>query len=98
MTSENISKIEAQTRGQNQNQLWYASRKGVITASKAHEVFAKMKKVIKGTGRYVNLWVLNQKIPGLTFVNPNMPSLKYGRDMEPEAINTFTTDIMKKNS
>ena len=24
-----------------------------------------------------------------------MPSLKYGRDMEPEAINTFT-DIMKK--
>ena len=44
MTSERISKTEAQTRGQNQNQLWYACRKGVITASKAHEVFTKMKK------------------------------------------------------
>ena len=96
MTSENI-KIEAQTRGQNQNRLWYACRKGVITASKAHEVFTKMKKVIKWTGGYVNLWALNQKISGLTFVNPNIPSLKYGRDMEPGAINTFA-DIMKKNS
>ena len=53
MTSENISKIEAQTRGKNQNQLWYACRKGVITASKANEVFTKLKKVIKGTGGYV---------------------------------------------
>ena len=34
MASENISKIEAQIRGQNQSQQWYACRKGVITASK----------------------------------------------------------------
>ena len=51
MTSENISKIEAQKKEQNQNQLWYACRKGVITASKAHEVFSKMKKVIKEIGK-----------------------------------------------
>ena len=78
MTSENISKIGAQTRGQNQNQLWYACRKGGITASKAHE-----------------LWALNQKISGLTYVNRHIPSLKYGRDVESGAINTFA-DIMKK--
>ena len=59
MASENISKIEAQTSGQNQNQFWYACRKGVITASKAHEFFTKLIKVIKGTGGYVNLWVPN---------------------------------------
>ena len=29
-----------------------------------------MKNVIKGTGGYVNLWAQNQKISGLTFVNP----------------------------
>ena len=46
MTSENISKTVAQTRGQNQSQLWHACRKGIITASKAHEVFTKMRKVI----------------------------------------------------
>ena len=81
MTSENISKVEAQIRGQNQSQQWCACRKGVITASK---VFTKMKNVIKGTGGYVNRWAQNQKISGLTFVNPNIPSPKYGRDMEPE--------------
>ena len=54
-----------------------------------------MKKVIKGTGGYVNLWAQNQKISGLTFVNPNISSLKCGRDMEPEAIN-ICTDIMQK--
>ena len=55
MRSEKISKTEAQTRWQNQNQLWYPCRRGVITASKAHEVFTKMKKVIKETGGYINL-------------------------------------------
>ena len=25
----------------------------------------------------------------MTFVNPNIPVLKYGRDMETEAVNTF---------
>ena len=29
-----------------------------------------MQKVIKGTGGQINLWALNQKISGLTFVNP----------------------------
>ena len=67
MRSENISKIEAQTRWQNQNQLWYPCRRGVITPSKAYEVFTKMKKVTEGTGGYVNLLELNQKIPRLNF-------------------------------
>ena len=68
----------------------------VITAPKAHEVFKKMKKIIKGTGGYVNLWALTLKISGLTFVNQNIQPLKYGRDMEPQAINTCT-DITKKS-
>ena len=61
MTNKNISKIEAQARGQNQNQLWYVCRKSITTASKAHEVFTQMKKVIKGTGGYVNLWALTRR-------------------------------------
>ena len=55
-----------------------------------------MKKIIKGTGGYVNLWALTLKISGLTFVNQNIQPLKYGREMEPQAINTCT-DITKKS-
>ena len=61
----------------------------VITASKAHEVITKMKKVRKGGGGVVNIWSLKEKISGMTFVIPNIPSLKYRRDMEIEAVNTF---------
>ena len=32
-------------------------------------------------------------ISGMAFVNPNIPALKYGRDMEIEAVNTFAEYI-----
>jgi len=54
-----------------------------------------MNKLEKGGGVHINMWSLNQKISGLTFVNPNIPALKYGRDMEIDAVNTFT-GLMKK--
>ena len=36
----------------------------------------KMQKVIKGTGGYVNMWNLIQKISGFTFINPKHTSLE----------------------
>ena len=84
MTEENIDRIEVLTRGQNTNDSWYQFRKYVITASKSHNIIAKM-----------NMWSLFQNISGLTFVNPNIPSLKYGTCMEVNASNTFD-DLMKK--
>ena len=47
-------------------------RKGVITASKAHEVITKMKNVRKEDGGVVNIWSLKEKFSGMTFVNPNL--------------------------
>ena len=40
-----------------------------------------MKKVGKGGGDVVNIWSLKDKISGMEFVNPNIPALKYGRDI-----------------
>jgi len=95
MIKDSLNNIEIITRGQSENEQWYLFRKGVITASKAHEVITKMNKLEKGGGVHINMWSLNQKISGLTFVNPNIPALKYGRDMEIDAVNTFT-GLMKK--
>lgn len=77
------------TRGQAANKNWFLFRKAVITASKAHDVLSKMKRVAKGGGGYIDMWALNQKVSGLTFVDPNIPALKYGRTMESDAVNTF---------
>ena len=32
---------------------------------------------------------LKEKISGMTFVNPNIPDLKYGKDMEIKEVNIF---------
>ena len=37
--------------------------------------------------------VIERKISGMASVNPSIPALKYGRDMEIEAINTFAEYI-----
>ena len=44
------------------------------------------------------MWSLNQNISGLVFVKPNIPALKYGRDMEIEAANTFIEFIKGKHT
>ena len=56
-----IRKTEICTKGQCCNEKWYLCRKGVITASKAHEVITKMKTVRKGGGGVVNIWSLKEK-------------------------------------
>ena len=89
LTKLNISQIEILTRGQNTNECWYSYRKGVITASKGHDVKVRMEKIRKNMGNNENLWQLFQKISGLVFVNPNIPALKYGREMEVNAVNKF---------
>ena len=61
---------------------------------KAREVVTKMKKVRKGRRGAVNIWPLKEKKnSGMTFVKPNIPALKYGRDMEIEAVHTFAEYI-----
>ena len=42
--------LEIKTRGQSDNDLWSAVRKGYLTASKHHDIFTKLNRVIKTTG------------------------------------------------
>ena len=92
-TKENTETIEKLTIGQ-----WlFEHRKCFITASKAREVVTEMNKAEKGGGDTINIWTLNQKISGLVLVKPDIPALKYGRDMEIEAANTFIEFIKRKH-
>ena len=74
---------------QSDNTAWFKFRKGTIIASKSHDIKTKMEKFIKGGSGYVNMWSLCQKMSGLTSINPNIPALNYGRDMEQHALNAF---------
>ena len=54
-------------------------------------------KVKKGGGGAINMWSLNQKISGLFFFMPNIPAMKYDRNMVIEAANTFVEFIKGKH-
>lgn len=92
ITPDIITKLEVLTRGQSNNEAWYECRKGVFTASKAHDILTRMRKFKHDNT--LNLWNLFQIISGMVFVNPNIPALKYGRDMESFALEKFV-DLMK---
>ena len=64
--TNNVEEIEKSTRRQNNNTLWFEFRKGVITASKCHDILTKMMKVLKGGGRCIDMYSVNQKVSGLT--------------------------------
>ena len=88
-TKKNIETIEKLTFGQSENEHSFEYCKCLLTASKGREVVTKMTKVeVDGFGT-VKMWSLNQKISILVFLKPNIPALRYGRDMEIESANTF---------
>lgn len=79
------------TVGQHKNEHWHVLRKGRITSSNFHSVSCKIKynrsqSVIKP---------LLSNIMGYTSINPNIKALKYGREMEPIACETYKS-YMKK--
>ena len=82
--------------GQSENGNWFKYYKCLITASNAHEVVTKMTKVKKGCGGTVKMSFLNQRVPGLVFVKPNIPTLKNGRVMEIAVAKTFIEFIKGK--
>ena len=77
------------TISQSDNSFWFSYRKGILTASKSHEVITKMKKVVGGGGGVIDLWSSFQKVSRFTCKNPNIPAFKYGREMEEHSAAKF---------
>eukprot|EP00112_Aurelia_sp_Birch-Aquarium-sp1_P004894 Seg1553.4 transcript_id=Seg1553.4/GoldUCD/mRNA.D3Y31 product="hypothetical protein" protein_id=Seg1553.4/GoldUCD/D3Y31 len=84
-----VAEIEAKTRGQSENPLWFSVRKHMITASKAHDVKARMEIFKKASGKGIDFSSTFSKISGENGVNPDLPALQYGRAMENEAVTSF---------
>jgi YqaJ-like viral recombinase domain len=82
-----LRQIELETRGQSHSPLWFDLRKGRISASIAHDVFTRGKKLIGG--KVCDAASVIKLITEGTSVNPQLPSLIYGRESEVEAVETY---------
>lgn len=88
LTAENIERIEQATMGQAENPMWHEQRKGRITASNFYRVKTKVDSLKKGERNDLSAENLVSSLKGKS-APPNIPALKYGREMEPTAKAAF---------
>ena len=89
--AEHVCAVEKKTRGQSENPNWILFRKHVVTASIAQDVktrYLTLTKYIK-KGKEIDLTCIFKTISGENSLNPDLPSLKYGRCMEQNAVDSF---------
>ena len=89
--AEHVCAFEKKTRGQSENPNWVLFRKHVVTASIAHDVKTRYLTLTKYVekGKEIDLTYIFKKISGENSLNPDLPSLKYGRCMEQNAVDSF---------
>jgi hypothetical protein len=88
VTKTEVEAINNLTVGQSSNPQWAKMRKGRITASNFYAVHTKVQSYKKNSTN-CNIQSLLSLIMGYKNINPNVKSLKYGREMEPIAKDEF---------
>ncbi|CAG2201964.1 unnamed protein product [Mytilus edulis] len=78
-----IQKVMLSTIGQSSNEKWHEIRSGRLTSSNFYEIHTKVQSYKKKEG--VTFDPLISRLMGYKKLNPNIRSLKHGREMEPEA-------------
>ena len=88
-TQEDVSRIEEVTCGQSDNDMWFEYRRGMITGSIIHDVYTRTETITTTNNRSKNIGPLLSRLTGQTQLNSDLPSLKYGRLTEPEALQCY---------
>ena len=95
-TRHRIQAIERTTTGQSNNKQWFNFRSGLITASKIKSVITRNATLHDTSSlRSQDPEPLIKTVMGYQMVDPDIPNLKYGRLMEPDARKTYDA-IQKK--
>ena len=82
-----LRQFEEDTCDQSESELWHRLRTGRVSGSTAHDVVTKMKK--QKAGKDIQTHSLVSIILSKTVLDPNIPALKYGRELEAEAVQAY---------
>lgn len=85
--------IEEATQGQHTTAVWREQCVGRVTGSLAHNVMTKVRTLTSVNNRSKETKSITKRIMGETNINEEIPSLKYGRLMEKEAVNVYTSKM-----
>ncbi|CAC5360694.1 unnamed protein product [Mytilus coruscus] len=92
-TESEIQKVMRSTVGQSSNEKWHEIRSGRLTSSNFYEIHTKVQSYKKKEGRTFD--PLISRLMGYKKLNPNIRSLKHGREMEPEAKSCYLVGMKK---
>ncbi|XP_070561234.1 uncharacterized protein [Ptychodera flava] len=96
-SEDDINMIESYTRLQNQSVLWHDVRAGRITSSNFYSVYTRVNTLRNDkSNRSKDTTSLVARLMGYRPVNPDLPALKHGRNMEPVAKQNYTS-ILSQN-
>ena len=84
LSSDEIDAIEKITVGQADNEAWHQQREGRIAASNFYRVFTEVESMKASEENSADKLV--DSLLGKAKPPTNLPALKYGRDMEPIAV------------
>ena len=94
MSENNIAEVEKATRGQNFNNVWHDARKHVVTASTAHSGKTRTE-TASTSATPIDFKNSLKSVEGTHFVNEKIPAIRYGREMESEAVSEFEKNSRK---
>ena len=90
LTNKQVERIEIDTRGQSNNSIWVEQRKYRLTSSIHHDIHTKMNSIIKSKGKtVVKVTPLVSRVLGESVTLSNIPSIRWGLDMETRAYDDF---------
>lgn len=92
---EDIDALELKTRGQSENTDWKCQRAGRITASTIHRVHTKVKSLQKKPDD-TSVESLVNSITHKSVPSADIPALKYGRQMEEEALHAYVQELKRQ--
>jgi len=95
ITEEEILKIQNATTGQSENEIWFKSRKGRKTASKFYQVYTRVNTIQKNGKENTDCTAFLTSAMFYIDINPNIKSLKYGRETEPISIDAYLFSYRK---
>lgn len=100
MSSDQVRRIEVETRGQSSNKQWFKHREGRITASTFHQHHTKMESILqsrkknKGSTYTPLVFKILNKSDDIS----HLPQIKWGNDHEKDAIKAFMSDVASQHA
>lgn len=88
-----VTYISNNTIGQSSNSMWHDMRNGRLTSSNFYSIHTKVNSINNKPAVVQDVKPLVKHIMGYTKVNPNIKSLKYGREMEPVAKSVYLKEF-----